>query len=401
MNPDYRIPHALSSLWLSLCLVFIVGCTVDMFVPSLPNISESLHATNSQVKLIVAVYLLSYGICQLFAGSLSDRFGRKSILIVSLSGLALSLYATIFSHSIQELLAYRLLQGIFSAGVGVVSRAIVTDSFAKNSVPRYASYITFSWAAGVIISPFLGGLLQHHFGWQASFLALGIYCTLCFFLILFLFKETIAERHSLSIKTFKQNYATIFKHPVFMLYILICGLAYSLVTIYNVLGPFLIQTSLHYNAVIYGVVALALGISWLCGTLTFRFVAKKPCLNQYIEYITFALVITTCLFFMLSLFIPLNIYVMVITPMLIYIFGGVMFAYGFGHSLSIFPTMAGSASAAAGFTYVLMAGISSGLSALLKTQSSIPLGAAYFTIAAFILVLFIIVLRINKIQQKS
>ena len=152
-----------------LLLVPMTGASIDIYVPSLPNITQALQASTHLVQLTIPLYLLGYGLSQAFCGALSDALGRKSLLM---AGLVLFIIASVvvpFSPNVYFLMAMRALQGVGVAAPGVLARAIVSDSFDKEQLPKITNYMTTAWAAGPILAPVLGSYLQTYLSWHASY----------------------------------------------------------------------------------------------------------------------------------------------------------------------------------------------------------------------------------------
>ena len=216
----------------ALCIV-IVGSGVDAFVPSLPFMMQDLQTTPASIRLIVSLYLLSYGVSQWFVGGLSDSLGRRWVLLPSLVGYLLATLVICLTQSIMVLLSMRVLQGVFAAGIGVVARALISDCYRGEALAKKATLLTFFWAIGPIFSPYLGGYLQHWFAWQAVFYCLATYTLLVTLVVFLLLVETVNEKQPLHISSMLQGYREILRHPLFMTAALICGLSYALITIYK------------------------------------------------------------------------------------------------------------------------------------------------------------------------
>ena len=152
------------------------------------------------------------------------NIGRRPVLVSSLLGYVIVVFLIPWSDNIYVLLFLRLLQGIFAAGIGVIARALLTDAFTGKTLKKYASYITFAWAIGSIFSPYLGGYLQHYFGWQAVFYFLSIYSTTVFLLVAIFLRETIPNRHRFQLPVITKNYKHVLTHKIFVAGALSCGL---------------------------------------------------------------------------------------------------------------------------------------------------------------------------------
>ncbi|GAB4393504.1 MAG: Bcr/CflA family efflux MFS transporter [Gammaproteobacteria bacterium] len=397
MTSEIKFACAQKIFILAALTVVIVGASVDMFVPSLPSIHTVFNTSMQKTQLIVAVYLVSYGIFQLIAGSIADSFGRRKTLLFSLVGFVASTLCIPICRDINVLLGLRFMQGIFAAGIGVCSRVLVSDVFSGVTLAKHASYLTFAWAIGPIFSPYLGGYLQHIWGWQASFYFLGIYSLVIALLIFFMLPETFTVLHRFHIKVILSNYLTIYFNKAFIASTLACGCAYSFVTMYNVVGPFLIQQTLGYSAVVYGRIALVLGIGWLSGNLLCRKIVTQGSSDKVIYIVLSIGIVIAVSMLILARIDYFNLWSAFIPPVLLFMVGGMLFSYCFGKCLSLFPHMGGTASAAMGSLYSVIAAAVSALSTLITSKHLTPLAVSYLII--IILALFFFHLRINTLRK--
>ncbi len=133
--------------------------SVDTYLPAFPNIEAGLHASFLEVQQTLTAYMFSFGVMILWHGALSDTFGRRNVILVSLILFAVASLGCASAHSVEYLWAFRILQGI-SAGAGaVIGRAIIRDSYEGPEASRLLSLVTMifsiapanrarSWAAG-------------------------------------------------------------------------------------------------------------------------------------------------------------------------------------------------------------------------------------------------------------
>lgn len=384
-NPEN---YSIIPMLIAVLVTFAIGCSVDMFVPSLPYIAKQFSASATSTRLIVTVYIIAYGVMQLFTGSLTDSFGRRKILILGLAGYTTATFLITTATSIHILLLLRALQGCFAAGMGVVARTLLSDCYTGKKLSKYVTYLVVAWAAGPIISPFIGGYLQEIFNWQASFLALATYGLVLLFIVSFLLPETLSQKYGFRLNVIVKNYKSIFSHSTFMISAAICGLGYGLITIYNVLGPFLIESVLHYNAVVYGRIALVLGLAWLSGALILRVITGHSHMNKIFSIILFIALSISMIMLIAGLLGKLNLWICILPPAIILTCMSIVFTYSFGKSLSIFPNMGGSASAAVGSLSSLVAGIMSGIASMLNANSLLPLSGCYIILISIIMLLY-------------
>ena len=163
-------PHILTLI----LLASISTLSMNIFLPSLPNIASDLNSSTNIMGLSVGIYLASSAVLQLIIGPVSDQIGRRPLILWSLVVFCLSTFAAVFSTSATQFLILRVFQAV-SASCIVLSRAIVRDT--TDSVEKAGSkiaYVTMGMAVIPMVGPAVGGLLDYQYGWEASF------WTLCF-----------------------------------------------------------------------------------------------------------------------------------------------------------------------------------------------------------------------------
>lgn len=154
-------------------LVLLTGlslASLNLFLPSLPDIGQSLAAPYALVALSIGGYLAVTAALQLVMGPLSDRHGRRPVLLVSLALFALASVGCALATEIWTFLAFRMLQGAVIAGA-VLSRAIVRDMMPPREAASLLGYISMAMAVAPMLAPVLGGALDQAFGWRAGFWA--------------------------------------------------------------------------------------------------------------------------------------------------------------------------------------------------------------------------------------
>ncbi|MGB0659536.1 MAG: multidrug effflux MFS transporter [Mangrovicoccus sp.] len=162
-----------------LTLVLMAGlaaAAMNMYLPSLPKMAEHFDTSYRTMQLSVAVYLAVNAVMQLMIGPISDRYGRRPVMLVATIGFCLATIGTIFAPTAQIFLIFRGCQAISVAGL-VLSRAIVRDMVPQNQAASMIGYVTMGMALVPMIAPSFGGLLDAAFGWKSIFwtlLLLGI-----------------------------------------------------------------------------------------------------------------------------------------------------------------------------------------------------------------------------------
>ena len=148
-------------------IVFIVMCGffgIDLHLASMPAIQAFMHTDKAHMQLSVSLYVLSTGLSLFFYGPLSDKYGRKPIVLFGLSVAAAACLLSTFTHHITTFLVLRFLQG-FGAGVCAgMGRTILADMFQGARLATTASYTGVVVSLSPLVAPTIGGYIQHWFG---------------------------------------------------------------------------------------------------------------------------------------------------------------------------------------------------------------------------------------------
>ncbi len=374
---------------LSIIVPFLMGTGVDLYVPSLPAITNYYHTSAHIIQLTISFYILGYGIGQLLLGILSDSIGRRKTLIVSALLYTIVSFLCIYAPNPYSLNALRFLQGIFIAGLGVSVRSIAVDCFSGLDLTKAMTYISISWSLGPIIGPFMGSYIQHYFDWQANFIYFGIYGLSIFIYAAITLPETIKEQHPLVFTNILSTIVNILKNKSFVLGSIIASLFYAVIASFNIVGPFLIQVTMHYSVITYGHIALLLGAGYFLGNVSNRFLINYINPIRLAGVAIIAALFVAIILFILGLIAPMNIYIIVIPVILIFYLLGHAFPNIVADIISFCPIKAGSVNALQGS---IMAGgvfIFTTIAASLKATSQIPLATLYVVLLTCSLVLFL------------
>jgi MFS transporter, DHA1 family, multidrug resistance protein len=170
-------PHPPTRRLPPLALLIAVAATgplsLNIFVPSMPGIQRAFHTDYATVQLTLTLYLIGFAVAQLLYGPLSDRFGRRPVLLagqgIYLVGSVMCLMAT----GIEALIAWRVVQAVGACSGMVLARAIIQDIYKREKAAPMLAYVHSAMAAAPMIGPSIGGVLEVWFGWQASFVLIA------------------------------------------------------------------------------------------------------------------------------------------------------------------------------------------------------------------------------------
>ncbi len=185
------------SFALTLLLSLLTGLgplSMDMYLPSLPAIGQALQASTAQAQFTISSYLFGFAVGQIVYGPISDRFGRRPVILAALVLYAIGSVFCAITQSIETLIAVRFLQALGGAGAIVLARAVVRDIYSGVRAGRELSLMGSITAFAPIVAPAIGGVLQTAFGWRASFVLLVMFALFAAAAAARLLPETLRER---------------------------------------------------------------------------------------------------------------------------------------------------------------------------------------------------------------
>ncbi len=255
---------------LSFSLIPLAGFATDIYLPSLPSMTVSLHASASQIQLSLLLFMTSAGVSQLFVGSLLDSFGRYKLSNTALFVFSVASFLIGWFPSLHVLYLMRIVQGVSAAFVLVARRAYFMDTYSGNQLKHYTSLFSIIWATAPIVAPFLGGYLQKAYGWQASFYLLGMLPLVILLVTLKYGGESAKDLQPLRVKPILDVYGSVLTTKDFVLGLVMLGLNYGMVLLFGMASPFIIEHQWHQTPVATGYCALISGVSMMAGGMISR-----------------------------------------------------------------------------------------------------------------------------------
>lgn len=217
MLMNQTIPRALPFLLAMLTAVGPLG--IDMYLPAMAQMSASLHSDIHQVELSVSTFLLGFASGQILGGPLSDRFGRKPVILTGLVIYSLASLTLVWTASLDQLLLLRVFQAL-GGGLAVVnSPAMVRDLFSGKDIARVLSMVAIIMMAAPLLAPVLGSGVLALGSWPLIFALLSIYSGLLVIVILTLLPESLPPARRQRQKPWS-GYVRVLSHPVARYYII-------------------------------------------------------------------------------------------------------------------------------------------------------------------------------------
>ena len=385
-------------------LVMLGPFTNNIMVPSLPSVASVLQVAFSDAQLILSVFMVGFAAGQLFVGPMSDRFGRKPVLVISLSLFVVASGLCAIAPDLETLSGARLLQALGASASMSVGRAIVRDTFSSNRIAQVYAYVGTALAIGPIIGPIFGGLIEVSAGWRATFVFVGVFGALMLISILVLLRETNRQLmpNATNPRRLIANYATLLSNREYMGYVMcniICygGIfAFTSCSAYVLIG--LLKVSPDMFGALYAITVGGYGV----GTLVASQFTRRLGIRGMIVFGGLVMTISGEIMVILPLLGYFNIWT-VILPFSGFAFGtGFVFPNGQAGSITPYPKMAGAAASMLSCLQMSFAAILGVVAAGFLNGTVMPLAWTVFWMGPMMLFLFhLLVLRRPKSVRRD
>jgi len=288
------------------------------------------------------------------------------------------------TRNIPAILLLRFIQGIAVGTIVVAKRAFFIDVYVGEKRRHYTSLVTVVWAAAPVVGPFFGGYLQAIFGWKSNFYFLALYGLAMLVLELKFSGETLKTAQPFHPRAIYRAYRTILSARDFSLGLLILGLSYSMITVFVMNMPFIVEHGFGLSPVVTGYCALSSGIALLLGGLWGKYLIDRPLLHKtraanWLQLAVAALMFGAGCWFN-------NLYAIMAFVFLLHLLQGFIYNGYFTYCITRFPAYAASASGiTSGGAYAFISLFSYAITATLNIHDQKSLSLSYIILAVMIL----------------
>lgn len=273
-----------------------------MYAPSLPAIAQNLSLSQAFTRALSAFFFVGLTVSVPVFGVLSDRYGRKPMIIISIIiSIAGNLFS-LFAPNGDILALCRFLAGLGAGGMVVNARTVIKDSFHDHSslIQAFAIYAAVAQLSPAI-APSLGGVIQHNFGWRMNFLVITAINIMTLLLIIFSFKETLKERVKLAFIPTIKTMLGFLHNRALVVYSIISGLASGISINFFNTAPFVLEHRFHLSATETGLALITMPLAMVLGANTSRrMVQRTQNIHPRVILYSLLLLIASSLFYVLS-----------------------------------------------------------------------------------------------------
>ncbi|MEN3348718.1 MAG: transporter, family, multidrug resistance protein [Bradyrhizobium sp.] len=368
-----------------LMLVVMTGVapiSLYMLVPALPALATDFGRDISIAQMTVSLYMVGIALSQIVMGPLSDRFGRRPVLLAGLGLMVLAGIGSVFAETLPQLIAARFFQALGGASGMVISRAIIRDLYPRERVGAMISLVVAALMIAQMVSPLTGGLLETAFGWRAIlYLITAASLTVAVFIAVAL-PETRRERTGSA--SFRGDLGKLMRSRAFVGYLLCQVLASQIIFAFAGGGPYIVVTQMGRSSAEYGAWFAMTGFGYFVGNLLCVRFAPRHSLEKLIWF-GLALQVGGSLLNLIWSFAGLNQAPLWLfgTQMIVMVANAFVMANSAAGAISVRPEAAGTASGAMGFLQQGIGALISQFGAYLggHSTSTLPLMAGIFAIS--------------------
>lgn len=372
-----------------LCLVILMAAvgqmTQTMYVPSIAVMSDYFSVPVTSLQAVMAAYLIPYGISQFIYGPLSDRIGRRPVILMGLLIFIFGSIITLMTSNFEYFLVGSFIQGMGTGSCGAMARTVTRDCFEGPLLHKANSYVSMGIIFSPLIAPLLGGFLTQFFNWKMTYiflLTIGVVVTAVMY---FFFFETLPKERRKSVNTLK-SYKLVLSNKHYQGYLLTLLFTFAGVAVYEAAVGVLLGGVLKLDSATVSILFILPLPGYFMGSALSSYLVKQMTVHKVLYIAVFALLIGA-----LCIFIPGIKGLVTVNSLIgggfIFFFGaGLLFPVATSAALTPFPYNAGTAGAMLGGTQNLGAGLAAMSVSFLSMNDQLNLGVVMLSLALLTLI---------------
>lgn len=352
--------------------------TTDLYLPSLPQIARLLGASTAEAQLTISTYLIGFAVGQIVYGPVSDRHGRKPVLLGAVALYGAASLACALSDSIAMLMVARFAQALGGSGGIVLARAMVRDLYAGTRAGRELSVIGAVMALAPVLAPIAGGALQTGFGWRSVFFTLLAAAVAGAAVVVVLLPETLPQRAAepVSLSSIARSYAVVARNGAYLAYMGLASFSYAGLFAWISAASFVLQDTYGLSPFAFGFAFAVGSVGYGIGSMVSARLTRHIGLDGILGFGAAAVALGG-IAMVLALALGAASAAALVLSMAVYLAGlGMLLPHAIAGALTPFPERAGAASSLLGFVQQSVAALSGAIVGQLLGQSVWPLAIA-------------------------
>ncbi len=397
-----RIANSPRFLLFLICLYASAGqLAIDIYVPALPDMARYFGTSPQAIQSSVSGYMAAYALGQLIFGPIADAYGRKRVLAFGLIVYTIGCALSLTTSNLETFILARCLQGFGIAVTNLLAKAIITDSFSGQALIHAFTYMSIAWGLAPIVAPVIGAHLQTWLGWHSCLDFLLVY-SLLMWGILWRYRETLPSPVRLELRTLTKNARKVLSSPVFQCCFLAQGVCYSILLVFNIVGPFMVQSTLHKQPTYFGYLALGIGMMYFLGGLSNRIHGPGlPTAETRLRVGAWTMVAASIAMLVLACTVGLRVWTLAAPVLVMGLSAGAMYPTLMAKGNSLFPHIAGLTSAILGCALLLVSSAMMGLAGFVSVRHLLPLAVFFVILAGIVVTMVTKLLRYLSLEQSG
>ena len=370
------LPHKSTAVTVMLVgLVCFGSMSIDLYLPSLPAMVKALGTDPSHAQMTIGVFSLGTGVAQMAHGPLSDRYGRRPVLLGGIAVYVLASLVCAVAGDITMLITARFFQAVGCCAAPVLGRAIVRDVYPLDQAAGVLSLLQAAFTLSPIAAPMIGGILEVEFGWHSPFVAMAVLSLVMLFSVWFLLGESNQHRDPLAVRPGRivANYAMLLRHKEFRGHLALQGCIIGSMMTFLSGAPFVFANVLGGRPEFFGFFFLVPMLGYLSGALTTARLVRRVGSPRMLRIGCLVGVAGGLLGLAMAL-LHIETFAAVACPAMLIFFGnGMVSPNNVAEALAPFGRNAGAASAMLGFFQMIFGVIAGYLVVRMGTDTTLPL----------------------------
>lgn len=371
-----------SPLLMLILLVAVGQMAQTIYIPTIAGMAQALNVREGAVQSVMAAYLLTYGISQLFYGPLSDRVGRRPVILIGMTIFMLATLFAVTTHCLTVLIVASAAQGMGTGVGGVMARTLPRDLYEGTQLRHANSLLNMGILVSPLLAPLLGGMLNTLWGWRACY---GFLLALCAVVIFSMARWMPETRPQGSPRTrLLVSYKTLFSNGAFSSYLLMLIGGLAGVAVFEACSGVLLGARLGLSSMAVSIlfilpVPAAFFGSWFAGR------PNKP-FPALVWQAVMSCLLASVMMWLPGLFGVMTVWTLLVPAALFFFGAGMLFPLATSGAMEPFPFLAGTAGALVGGLQNIGSGLLAWLSALLPQNGQSSLGLLMTLMALLILI---------------
>lgn len=364
-------------------LVAFGPVSTDLYLPSLPDMTRAFAVDVSMVQLTLSVFVAGFAVCQLVYGPLSDRFGRRPVLLGGIVTYFLASVFCLFAATIEALILGRFLQAVGACAGPVLGRAVVRDVYPREQAAKVLSYMASAMALAPAVAPLIGGLLHSLFGWRANFVALSLFGLVLLAATWWMLEETNRQpdRHALRPARLLGNYLALLRDRRFLGHTAVVAFSFAGLFSFISGASFVLIDVLGVGPRHFGFAFMAVVVGYMSGSFASGRLSQRIGLERMVGAGVVLGAATAALLAGLALAGVQTIPAVVVPTSLFFLSVGMVLPNATAAAIAPYATMAGSASALLGFLQMGTGALAGWLVGRLHDGTTLPMAAVILAMA--------------------